>query len=398
MTHSAATRSAGAICRIWGYKPERRRGIQQVRIITFYLMKAFLKPLLLCLISFNAIFIIFDLFGNLSNFIEAGTSIPVVLRYYGGVVSMYAQWFLPASCLLAALYTMWQLSHHSELTAMRASGISFYLLLVPFLVASVGMSLLSLWNSEYIAPEASVWSERLKESSFTTAESQEKKNVQFISPSTGRTWMFASVDPSTEYTMARPSGSVDVIQEADGVKVSGVHAKRAEYLDGVWWFHEPRPIEYDIDGQELPQESSKAIPDNAPKRVPMHELVESPRSMMLEHRSAYFKFFLLSDMLLYIKGRKVPDKGQWYEFWYRIASPWACVVITIFAIPAGISTGRKSVMKGVIMALLAFFSFYALTLALSFLAFHGIIPAAPAALLPNLVFLVIGVSMFRKLT
>lgn len=369
-----------------------------MRIITFYLLKAFLKPLLLCLISFNAIFIIFDLFGNLSDFLEAGTSIPVVLRYYAGVVSMYTQWFLPASCLLAALYTMWQLSHHSELTAMRASGISFYLLLVPFLFASIVMSLLSFWNSEYIAPEASVWSERLKESSFTTAEPLEKKNVQFISPGTGRNWMFASVDTSTEDSMARPSGSVHVSQEVDGVKVRGVHAKRVEYLDGVWWFHEPRPIEYDIDGQELPLDSAKATPANAPKLVPMYELTESPRYMMLEHRSGYWKFFSLSDMLFYIKGRKVSDRGQWYEFWYRIASPWACVVITFFAIPAGISTGRQSVMKGVIMALAAFFSFYALTLALNFFALHGLFPAAPAALLPNLVFLVIGAAMFRKLT
>lgn len=73
-------------------------------------------------------------------------------------------------------------------------------------------------------------------------------------------------------------------------------------------------------------------------------------------------------------------------------------MITLFAIPAGISTGRQSVIKGVILALVAFFSFYALTLVLMFLGQHGWCPPALAALLPNLVYLCIGSAMYRKLT
>ena len=52
----------------------------------------------------------------------------------------------------------------------------------------------------------------------------------------------------------------------------------------------------------------------------------------------------------------------------------------------------------VILALVAFFSFYALTLVLMFLGQHGWCPPALAALLPNLVYLCIGSAMYRKLT
>ncbi|MGI5870189.1 MAG: LptF/LptG family permease [Kiritimatiellia bacterium] len=376
-----------------------------MRLITRYLLKAFLRPLVLCLISFNVIYIIFDLFENLSRFIDAKVPAMIILRYYGGLIATYSIWFVPASCLLATLYTMWQLSHHSELTAMRASGISFVRLAMPFVVVALFMTLLTFLNTELIMPEAGTWSERLKEASFieTPPEQREKRNFKYTqtvsdkSDNDGsvvrRTWLFAAVDPSTEVTMSRPNGQVTVTQEQDGVNVLGWRAKKAEFLDGVWWFHEPEKILFDIDGQELPRQ-----PDAPPTAslLPMHGLSETPRAMMLEQR--HWELYSLADMFHYLKTKKIGDNEKWCEFWHRLSSPWACVVITLFAIPAGISTGRQSVIKGVIIALAAFFSFYALTLALKFFGNQGWFPPALAALLPNLVFLCIGTAMYRKLT
>lgn len=366
-----------------------------MRLLTRYLLKAFLGPLLLCLFSFNALFIIFDLFGHLSKFIDSGIGFRMVLRYYGGLVSMYSFWFLPASCMLATLYTMWQLSRHSELTAMRASGISFRRLTFPFFSIALVMSLLTVVNSELIAPEASTWSDRLKESSFSSDKPEEKKNFQYLDPATRRSWFFTSVDPSTEQSMSHPSGPVEVKRDKNGVNVWGVRAQKAEFLDGVWWFHQPSEIIFDIDGQEL-QRNETAEDGTPPSLLPMYELTETPRAMMLEQRE--WEFFSLADMFHYLRAKRIHDVGKWYEMYYRLAAPWACVVITLFAIPAGISTGRQSVMKGVILALAAFFSFYAVTLVLKFMGHHGICPPLIAALLPNIIFLFLGFLMYKKLT
>jgi lipopolysaccharide export system permease protein len=87
-----------------------------------------------------------------------------------------------------------------------------------------------------------------------------------------------------------------------------------------------------------------------------------------------------------------------YDFWYRIAAPWACLVITLFSIPAGITTGRQSVFKGILLVLVTFFSFYAFTLLLKYFGQHGALSRVLAAWLPNLVFLAIGGAMYRRLT
>ena len=43
-------------------------------------------------------------------------------------------------------------------------------------------------------------------------------------------------------------------------------------------------------------------------------------------------------------------------------APLACIVITLFAIPAGIASGRQSVFKGVLGALGMFFAYYGLVI------------------------------------
>lgn len=365
-----------------------------MRIVTRYLLREFLGPLAACFVSFNAIFVLFDLFGHLSRFLDADLPLHFVLRYYAGVVSFYSAWFIPASCMLATLYTMWRLSHHSEITAMRASGISFHRLTLPFFSVAFAMAVLSLVNSQWIAPEAAEWSDRLKDSSFRLAERGETVNHLFMNVRDRRTWMFGSVDATSPAGFANATNVVRVTHDTAGVNDWGVRADAAHWLDGVWWLENPQIVSFDIDGQELPLTAVK--PPTLPKSMPFPELTETPRDMFIATRS--WDHLGASDMArrMDVQGRDDPERK--FDFWYRIASPWACIVITLFSIPAGITTGRQSVFKGVVLALVTFFGFYALTLLLEFLGQHGYIAAAPAAWMPNLAFLAIGIVLYRRLT
>ena len=71
-------------------------------------------------------------------------------------------------------------------------------------------------------------------------------------------------------------------------------------------------------------------------------------------------------------------------------------MITLFAIPAGIASGRQSVFKGIVGALVMFFAFYALVIGGMVGADVGLIPPVPAAVLPHLVFLAVGICLFRR--
>ncbi len=376
-----------------------------MKLVTRYLLRQYLGPLFTCLIAFNGLFILFDLFGRLSRFIDADLSFLTVLRYYGGVVSMYSHWFIPASCMLATLYTMWKLSHHSEITAMRASGISFHLLTLPFFGVALGMALLSFANAEYIAPNASAWSENLKDSGFALNADRLRKNHIYYNATARRKWIFGEVDASSEKGFSHLALTNDLpvsannfivqIKEEDenGTVIGGLRAKGADWRNGCWYFSSPEFVEYQ-NGEERKRDPLKFR--RVPDLIDRHDLTETPRDMMIAQRD--WNFMSSSDRHRLLEDNPGADSEKWFDYWYGLAAPWTCIVITLFAIPAGITTGRQSVFKGVALVLATFFGFYAVTLSLEYIGQHGYMNPFLSAWLPNAVFLVVGAAMYRKLT
>ena len=55
-------------------------------LITRYLLRQFLGPLLVCLVAFNGIFVLFDLSGHLSRFLDADLPFPMVLKIFKSIV------------------------------------------------------------------------------------------------------------------------------------------------------------------------------------------------------------------------------------------------------------------------------------------------------------------------
>ena len=85
-----------------------------------------------------------------------------------------------------------------------------------------------------------------------------------------------------------------------------------------------------------------------------------------------------------------------YDIHARLASPFSCLIITLFAIPAGVATGRQSVFKGVLIAVALFFGFYAVSISCMVLAKNMLLPVLIGAWLPNILFLAAGLYLFQR--
>ena len=104
-----------------------------MKLLTRYLLANLVRPWLYILFGFSAIAVLVDLFDNFVSFMEAGTPIGSVLLYYAAFVPTYLPFMLPVSLLLALLYALWKLGKNSEITAMRACGLSLWQLARPYL-------------------------------------------------------------------------------------------------------------------------------------------------------------------------------------------------------------------------------------------------------------------------
>ena len=126
-----------------------------MKLIDKYIFGQFMVPFIYALFTFSLLFVIADLFDHLSDFIDARTPLLEVFRYYLFVMPSLLVYIVPISLLLGLLYSLWQLSRHSELTALRASGISFYRITVPILLVGIVASIfISILQVNHLFPKA----------------------------------------------------------------------------------------------------------------------------------------------------------------------------------------------------------------------------------------------------
>ncbi len=363
-----------------------------MRILFRYVFREFCVPLAYCLTGFLSIYVLFELFGVFNRMMDAKPGWERIVIYFAGYLAPYFEWLAPACLMLAALYTMWSFCRHSELIAMRASGVGFFTIVRPMLVVALLMAGVVVWVNESFVPRHAQWAKQFRAARFRQEEMDREDNIVYHNIQADRTWNVGAVMNADATALEDVSVSENW---PNGGRRRTVKAPRAEYLDGEWWLMQPVSFHFDIHGSEVPS-SVPELEKIAFRKFP--EFSEKPRDFLLQNRSpAYYstadrRRFLATHPNMTAEFRREME----YDLWAQIASPLACIVITLFAIPAGVATGRQSVFKGILGALVMFFAFYALTIGCLVLARLGYLPAIPAAFLPDAVFLAIGIVLFHR--
>ena len=104
--------------------------------------------------AFTVIFIVVDAMENLDDFIDQNLPAYEIFHYYFVFAPEIIKLITPVAVLFAALFTAGKASNLSELTAMRASGMSMYRFMTPFIITTILISILSLYFGGYLVPMA----------------------------------------------------------------------------------------------------------------------------------------------------------------------------------------------------------------------------------------------------
>lgn len=360
-----------------------------MKLIDKYIFGQFMVPFVYCLLTFSMLFVIVDLFEHLSDFIEAKTAFLEVIRYYAVVLPSLLIYIAPISLLLGLLYSLWQLSRHNELTAMRASGISFYRLTVPILIVGIVVSIIISILQETVAPHSTYWAwqfinRQKKSDEFSLRYAF---NLPYKNENQGRIWVISKLDMETHDMQ----GVKVVQQRPDGSDLEAVCAEEAKFFDGRWWLFNVAIQKYDFYNNPV------GAPVNEPLRQ-MAEWEETPEDFMYEIKN--LEFFSARDLWRFLGARKnLSDKTRariLVDLYSRLAMPWTCFVVTLFGIPFGVRTARKGALMGVMFALLTFFSFYFIMTFCQWLGKNQFLTPAVGAWMPNICFLSIGLFLMLR--
>lgn len=351
-----------------------------MRTLIRYITRIFLGNLFVMLLAFVSLLQLLDLLNNAEDVIRRhGDSVLVLARYAVLRLPELVTFLLPFSILMASLLSLAKLSQNNEILALKASGMSFYSVLLAFLPAVALVAAVHFVLSDRVAPQTS----RMLSQWDAEADSAAERPPSNQGPAI---WIRDGA------TLARISAVVD-----DGKKLWGVTLFNRDSRGNLVERLTAATAAYTGDGWQLSDVERLLITREAGGVFARYTTRSWETSLTPNHFAdlvAPPSTLTLTELLTFVTK---PDTGYrptyFYETWLhkRIALPIASVLMVLLAAPVaqglqrygGIGTGLAA---GVGLGFLYFVT-DGLVLALGE---AGAIPPALAAWSPSLLFASVG--------
>jgi len=130
-----------------------------MRIIDRYLLRQFVQVFVICFSSLTGLYIVFDAFGNLDEFLRyaetEGSLLGTMFQYYTFRSIFFFDRTSGVLALIAAMFTVTWIQRYNELTALLAAGLPTRRVMKPVFLAAIAISLVAAASRELIIPRIS---------------------------------------------------------------------------------------------------------------------------------------------------------------------------------------------------------------------------------------------------
>lgn len=361
-----------------------------MKIIDRYMIREFLKAMLLALVSFVLLFILVDVFEKLDIFIDAKAKLWMVALFYLYQIPYILVLTLPVAMLLASMGTISQMSRNYEIVALKSSGISLNRIFMPLLLLGLLISLLVLGFGETVVPFTNQKRGNLerqdirKRSLFFEAV---RTNLYYAGTE-GRFYFIKKYDV-TKATM----DSV-VIWQMDSLNrlALRVDAPKGSWVTDHWELQ-------GIKGVPIVQRRfiSDQIQEDSLQFLALTDFQETPES--------FTKRVLLPDEMNFAQLARYIDAlrrsgGDAHRYvvdlYFKLSFPFANFIILLFGLPI-LSNSRKSgATLSFSLSLLVCFVFWGILQTGRALGHNASLMPVVAAWLPNLIFGALGLYILYR--
>ena len=313
--------------------------------LDYYVLREFMIHMSVLMLAFVLLFIIGDVFNDLSDFLEAKSPLSVMANYFLLKLPGNIRFVLPISVLLACMWTMAKFGKNMEVTAMRASGLSLSRCGGSVLVVGLIVTGINFWFNESLVPNTEREAEILK-AAMTHARGKTleyQKMLTFRSPDKERTWLFKSFAANGEQESVtlksfRPDGSL----------AWDITAQKARFIPKSGWvFEKVAYTPYSLDGL-MPKSSQRF--DRIEKNL--KEVPETPDDIINAVKDVQdLPIWVIMDLLHKTKNMAARCHAIFLTVLYnRLAFPWSCFLAVFLGLPLATKNERSGIMMAVISA------------------------------------------------
>jgi LPS export ABC transporter permease LptG/LPS export ABC transporter permease LptF len=356
-------------------------------ILDDYVLRQFLSTFALVLVSFLMLMLIFTFFELLGDIIRNRTPLVTVGEYLINLMPNLIYNLTPLCTLVAVLATFGTLNRTSELTAMKATGISLYRVMVPVLVVAAVLAVALFAFDESYLPSANRRQEALR------SVIKGKPAQTFLRPD--QQWMFGRQLPGQSgrifyyefFDSDRDRFANISVFEFDPETFAlstRIFATSAHWEPGLhqWIFEDG--WERTFQGHAMRDYSTFEV-----KTFP--EIREQPSYFKKENRQSQEMSFGELDRYIHDLGQSGFDTMRLrVQLNRKLAYPLITLVMSILAIPFALSMGRRGSLTGIAAAIGLAITYWVVAGVFESMGNVNMLPAFLAAWSPDLLFGLIG--------
>jgi lipopolysaccharide export system permease protein len=351
-------------------------------ILDRLVVKDFVRLFALFIIAAPLLFVLGDVTENLDRYLAQGLTLRQVALGYVYQLPMFVSWGLPVAALIATIFTVSNMTRHSEVAAAKAGGISFYRLFGALPVLGVILTVLGLFLVELVPV-----GNRLRAEVLGERVPRHAARSDFVyRDMDGRAFGIRrlDVDRGEIYgiTMERPGME-------PAVPAVHVYAPRASYAEGAGWTLHNGYLRLmagaDVERAFRFTELQPRGFDEAPDRLLDQQ--KDPDMM---------RYTELGQLIHSLQRSGGNPRELMVERAQKLAIPVAALVIVLFGAPLASSAPRGGAAYGIGVSLAVTILYLMLFKVAGAAGNTGALPPQVAAWLPNVVFGLAAVVLLAR--
>ena len=354
-----------------------------VRILDAYMAREFLRIFLITLIGFPVFTVTINLVDSMDKYLARNITWKniALAQAYNSVEQVF--FVIPAAVLFATVFSIGAFSRHSELTAAKASGVSFQRMIVPvFLLASLA-GVFAYVVGEWVPFANQRRSELLGERQLRSNTS--RYNFVYRADG-GRTYAISELIPAQ-----RRMSDVQIEREGTGPEFPGyfLTAQAARWTDSTGWTLQTGALRLFLHNDQELAFSFDSLRQKA--------MSERPEDLLSEPKAPNEMNFAELGHYIRTLERSGSDANKLrVERAMKIAIPMTCLVIALFGAPLGITGTRSGAAYGVAVSLATTVIFLMAVQISKAVGAGGVLPPMIAAWTPNAAFGLAGLVLMKR--
>jgi lipopolysaccharide export system permease protein len=360
-----------------------------MKIITKYVLKEFIKPVIACCLIFLLLFILSESFRiiNLEN--KSATALYYLPFYLLYQIPAWLLQITPMALLLGFLFSYSNLSNFNEITAIKAGGINLNKIFLPIILFSFFFSIFVLFANEKIIPKTNRLSNyvyKVKVRGDVISEQNIYNNINYMGKNNSK-YIAKSFDATTN-TLSK----INIDNFQDDIFLSAqIYAESATFVgDGKWKFINGVIRTFDVKTQDVITEERFA--------EKIIDIKEKPDSFKIDEiKSDQMSIKDLKKNIEKLKNNAIPANKELTEMYHKVAFPFANTVVILIGIAFAASSIKNNKVISFAVSLVISFMYWGITSIFISLGANEILPPIISAWITNVLFFLVSFAFMFKL-